>query len=81
MRHYSHAVVEAANTKEASTALREPTLSIDVKVCDIVAKPEAVVDCIKHLREAPARAEQSGRAVSVGQFIAIEQQRNDQPVR
>jgi CheY-like chemotaxis protein len=37
LRHCGYAVVEAANTDEAFLALREPTLSIDVIVCDIAA--------------------------------------------
>ncbi len=37
LRHCGYAVVEAANTDEALIALREPTLSIDVIVCDIAA--------------------------------------------
>ena len=37
LRHCGYAVVEAANTDEALIALREPTLAIDVIVCDIAA--------------------------------------------
>ena len=37
LRHCGYAVVEAANTDEALIALGEPTLSIDVIVCDIAA--------------------------------------------
>lgn len=37
LRHCGYAVVEAANTDEALVALGEPTLSIDVIVCDIAA--------------------------------------------
>lgn len=37
LRHCSYAVVEAANTDEAFIALREPTLSIDVILCDVSA--------------------------------------------
>ena len=37
LRHCGYAVVEAANTDEAMTALKEPTLSLDVIVCDIAA--------------------------------------------
>ena len=37
LRQCGYAVVEAANTDEALVALREPTLSIDVIVCDIAA--------------------------------------------
>ena len=39
LRHCGYAVVEAANTDEAFLALVEPTLSIDVIVCDIAALP------------------------------------------
>lgn len=41
LRHCGYAVVEAANTDEAFLALDEPTLSIDVIVCDIAALPSA----------------------------------------
>ena len=41
LRHCGYAVVEAANTDEAFLALEEPTLSIDVIVCDIAALPSA----------------------------------------
>ncbi len=37
LRHCGYAVVEAANTDEAFVALREPTLSIDVILCDVSA--------------------------------------------
>lgn len=37
LRHCGYAVVEAANTDEAYTALVEPTLSIDVILCDVSA--------------------------------------------
>lgn len=37
LRHCGYAVVEAANTDEAYTALLEPTLSIDVILCDVSA--------------------------------------------
>ncbi len=37
LRHCEYAVVEAANTDEALIALREPTLSIDVILCDVSA--------------------------------------------
>ena len=37
LRHCGYQVVEAANTDEALIALREPTFSIDVIVCDIAA--------------------------------------------
>ena len=37
LRHCGYEVVEAANTDEASIALKETTLSIDVIVCDIAA--------------------------------------------
>lgn len=37
LRHCGYAVVEAANTDEAMTALKEPTLSLDIIVCDIAA--------------------------------------------
>ena len=37
LRHCAYAVVEAANTDEAFLALREPTLSIDVILCDVSA--------------------------------------------
>lgn len=37
LRHCGYAVVEAANTDEALVALREPSLSIDIIVCDIEA--------------------------------------------
>jgi CheY-like chemotaxis protein len=37
LRHCGYAVVEAANTGEALIALKEPSLSIDVIVCDIAA--------------------------------------------
>lgn len=37
LRHCGYAVVEAANTEEALTALTEPTLSIDVILCHITA--------------------------------------------
>lgn len=42
LRHCGYGVVEAANTDEALVALKEPSLSIDVIVCDIAmigAKP------------------------------------------
>jgi DNA-binding NtrC family response regulator len=35
LRHCSYAVVEAANHDEAYVALQEPTLSIDVILCDV----------------------------------------------
>jgi CheY-like chemotaxis protein len=35
LRHCSYAVVEAANLSEAYVALEEPTLSIDVILCDV----------------------------------------------
>jgi DNA-binding NtrC family response regulator len=35
LRQCGYAVVEAANTDEAFTALQEPTLSIDVILCDL----------------------------------------------
>ena len=35
LRHCSYAVVEAANLDEAYIALAEPTLSIDVILCDV----------------------------------------------
>lgn len=37
LRHCGYAVVEAANTDEAMVALTEPSLSIDIIVCDIAA--------------------------------------------
>jgi len=37
LRHCGYAVVEAANTDEASIALAEPTLSIDVVLCEVTA--------------------------------------------
>ena len=37
LRHCGYEVVEAANTDEALIALGEPSLSIDVIVCDIAA--------------------------------------------
>ena len=37
LRHCGYAVVEAANTDEAYLALVEPTLSIDVILCDVSA--------------------------------------------
>ena len=37
LRHCGYAVVEGANTDEALTALGEPTLSIDVILCDVSA--------------------------------------------
>lgn len=37
LRHCAYAVVEAANTDEAFVALREPTLTIDVILCDVSA--------------------------------------------
>lgn len=37
LRHCGYAVVEAANTDEAYTALLEPRLSIDVILCDVSA--------------------------------------------
>lgn len=37
LRHCAYAVVEAANGDEAFIALREPTLSIDVILCDVSA--------------------------------------------
>ena len=37
LRHCGYAIVEAANTDEALVVLWEPTLSIDVIVCDIAA--------------------------------------------
>ena len=37
LRHCGYAVVEAANTDEALVALGEPTLSIDVILCDVSA--------------------------------------------
>jgi CheY-like chemotaxis protein len=37
LRHCGYAVVEAANTDEAYTALVEPSLSIDVILCDVSA--------------------------------------------
>lgn len=37
LRHCEYAVVEAANTDEAFIALGEPTLSIDVILCDVSA--------------------------------------------
>ena len=35
LRHCSYAVVEAAHVDEAYVALQEPTLSIDVILCDV----------------------------------------------
>ena len=37
LRHCGYAVVEAANTDEALIAMGEPTLSIDVILCDVSA--------------------------------------------
>lgn len=37
LRHCQYAVVEAANTDEALIALGEPTLSVDVILCDVSA--------------------------------------------
>lgn len=37
LRHCGYEVVEAANTDEALIALGEPSLSVDVIVCDIAA--------------------------------------------
>ena len=37
LRQCGHSVVEAANTDEAFIALQEPTLSIDVILCDVSA--------------------------------------------
>lgn len=37
LRHCGYAVVEAANTDEAMTALGEPSLGIDVILCDVAA--------------------------------------------
>ncbi len=37
LRHCGYAVVEAANTDEAFAALTEPSLSIDVILCDVSA--------------------------------------------
>lgn len=37
LRHCGYAVVEAANTDEAFVALRDPSLSIDVILCDVSA--------------------------------------------
>ena len=37
LRHCGYFVVEAANTDEAFVALNEPTLSIDVILCDVSA--------------------------------------------
>jgi DNA-binding NtrC family response regulator len=37
LRHCGFAVVEAANTDEGMVALEEPTLSIDVILCDVAA--------------------------------------------
>lgn len=37
LRHCGYAVVEAANTDEALVALGEPTLSVDVILCDVSA--------------------------------------------
>lgn len=37
LRHCAYAVVEAANTDEAFVALHEPTLTIDVILCDVSA--------------------------------------------
>ena len=37
LRHCGYAVVEAANTDEAMTALAEPSLGIDVILCDMEA--------------------------------------------
>ena len=37
LRHCGYAVVEAANTDEAFVGLAEPTLSIDVILCDVSA--------------------------------------------
>lgn len=37
LRHCGYDLVEAANTDEALVALREPSLSIDIIVCDIAA--------------------------------------------
>ena len=41
LRHCGYAVVEAASTNEAFLALDEPTLAIDVIVCDIATLPSA----------------------------------------
>ena len=46
LRHCGYAVVEGANTDEALRALAEPSLGIDVILCDV----GAVVDYIKQLR-------------------------------
>lgn len=37
LRHCGYGVVEAANTDEAFVALGEPTLSIDIILCDVSA--------------------------------------------
>jgi CheY-like chemotaxis protein len=37
LRHCAYTVVEAANTDEALIALHEPTLSVDVILCDVSA--------------------------------------------
>jgi response regulator RpfG family c-di-GMP phosphodiesterase len=37
LRHCDYAVVEASNTDEAATALQEPSLSIDVILCEVTA--------------------------------------------
>lgn len=40
LRHCGYAVVEAANIKEAMIALGEPTLSIDVILCEVTELPD-----------------------------------------
>jgi CheY-like chemotaxis protein len=37
LRHCGYSVIEAANTDEVYQALQEPTLSIDVILCDVSA--------------------------------------------
>ena len=37
LRHCGYSVVEGSNTDEALIALREPTLSIDVILCEVTA--------------------------------------------
>ncbi|HEX8300089.1 response regulator [Sphingomonas sp.] len=37
LRHCGYAVVEAANTDEAILAIKEPSLSVDVILCDVGA--------------------------------------------
>lgn len=37
LRYCGYAVVEAANIDEAMTALNEPTLSLDIIICDVAA--------------------------------------------